>query len=75
VTREHGYREYDRRAGTMECGRPMMGSDGWPLDAESAVELVARVVEEVDERTEEGHTILLADFLCAAWPSRWAQDQ
>jgi hypothetical protein len=53
----------------------MMDSDGWPLDAESAVNLVARVVEEVDNRSEEGGSVLLAEFLCTAWPSRWAQDQ
>jgi hypothetical protein len=52
-----------------------MESEGRPLDAVSAAALVARVVHEVDGRPEEDSAVLLSDLLCAAWPSRWAQDQ
>jgi hypothetical protein len=46
-----------------------------PLDPVSAAELVVRTVEESARRTEHDTDVLLADLLCAAWPSRSAQDQ
>jgi hypothetical protein len=52
-----------------------MDSDPAPLDAASAAALVARVVRDVDESSDEQRDILLADLLCAAWPSCSAQDQ
>ncbi len=36
---------------------------------------VALAVSEIDSRDTESDEILLADFLCAAWPSPAAQDQ
>jgi hypothetical protein len=52
-----------------------MEPDRGPLDAVSAAALVARVVEELDRNREEDMVALLSDLLCAAWPSRWAQEQ
>jgi len=52
-----------------------MENDSTPLDAASAAALVARVVRDVDEGSDEQRDILLADLLCAAWPSCTAQDQ
>ena len=62
------------RARVVQDG-PVMGPEGWPLDAASAAALVVRVVEEVEHRSEEESDVLLSDLLCAAWPSCWAQDQ
>ena len=62
------------RARTIQDG-PVMGPEGWPLDAVSAAALVVRVVEDVEHRSEEESDVLLSDLLCAAWPSCWAQDQ
>jgi hypothetical protein len=56
-------------------GEPMRGSEGRPLDPASAAELVVRVVCELDQRREAQSNALLSDLLCAAWPTRWAQDQ
>jgi hypothetical protein len=53
----------------------MMDSDHGPMDAVSAAALVARVIQDLDERREEDGAVLLSDLLCAAWPSSWAQDQ
>jgi hypothetical protein len=53
----------------------MMESDGWPLDAVSAAALVARVIREIDQNSAEHRDVLLSDLLCAAWPSRSAQNQ
>ena len=36
---------------------------------------VALAIDEIDSRDAESVEILLADFLCAAWPSPAAQDQ
>ena len=80
VTRDHRKRE------CAECTRltrrafpaspaSMMGPEGWPLDAASAAALVARVIDDVDQRKEEDSAVLLSDLLCAAWPTSWAQDQ
>jgi hypothetical protein len=46
----------------------------WPLDADSAAALVARVLADVDSSSDERRNALLADMLCAAWPTRVAQD-
>ena len=80
VSREHGYREcaeYLRLTSYVlrVPGGSMMESEGWPLDAVSAAELVVRVIDDLDHRSEEASTALLCDLLCAAWPSCWCQDQ
>ena len=46
----------------------------WPLDSDSASALVARVLAYIDSSSEERRDALLADMLCAAWPTRVAQD-
>jgi hypothetical protein len=46
----------------------------WPLDAYSAATLVARVLADIDSSSDERRNALLADMLCAAWPTRVAQD-
>lgn len=53
----------------------MMDWDSWPLDAVSAAALVSRMIDTIDESTEEDSLALLSDLLCAAWGSRVAQDQ
>jgi hypothetical protein len=50
-------------------------SDNWPLDANAVSELVARVVCAIDRSDADERDVLLGDLLCAAWPSRRAQDQ
>lgn len=52
-----------------------MDWDRWPLDAVSAAALVARVIDNIDESTEEESVALLSDLLCVAWGTRLAQDQ
>jgi hypothetical protein len=52
-----------------------MEPDSGPLDASTAAALVPRVVGELERSSEEEQVALLSDLLCAAWPSRWAQDQ
>jgi len=47
----------------------------WPLDPMSAAVLVARVVDELDETTEEQSDSLLCELLDVAWGSVWAQNQ
>ena len=37
--------------------------------------LVVRVVDEIDQRTEDEDVELLSDLLCAAWGSLKAQNQ
>jgi hypothetical protein len=49
--------------------------DPWPADAASAAAHLASVVHDVDERDDEDFYALLADFLCTAWPTQWAQRQ
>ncbi len=56
-------------------GESVMDAEDRPLDAVSAAQLVARVIEDLDRRGEQESATLLADLLCAAWPSCWAQDQ
>jgi hypothetical protein len=50
-------------------------ADSWPLDAACAAALVERIARDIDDSSNERRNILLSDFLCAAWPSRPAQDQ
>jgi hypothetical protein len=47
----------------------------WPLDPTSAAMLVARVIDDVDESSDEDRDTLLSELLCAAWGSVWAQNQ
>ena len=49
-------------------------ADPWPLDSDSASALVARVLDDIDGSSDERREALLADMLCAAWPTRVAQD-
>jgi hypothetical protein len=46
----------------------------WPLDSDSASALVARMLADIDGSNQERCDALLADMLCAAWPTRVAQD-
>ena len=46
----------------------------WPLDSDSASSLVARALADIDRSCYERREALLADMLCAAWPTRVAQD-
>jgi hypothetical protein len=45
------------------------------LDPTSSVELVLRVVEDIDESTEEQRDALLVDLLYVAWGTPPAQNQ
>ncbi len=47
----------------------------WPLDPQSAAALVARVIDEVDESSEEQRDELLCELLYTAWGNIWAQNQ
>jgi hypothetical protein len=47
-------------------------ADRGPADPVSTVALAIR---EIDYSDPESREVLLADFLCAAWPSSVAQDQ
>jgi hypothetical protein len=47
-------------------------ADRWPADPTFTVSLAIR---EIDHSDAERRDALLADFLCAAWPSSAAQDQ
>jgi hypothetical protein len=53
----------------------MRDPEEWPGDASSADELVARVVRDVDETSDQQRDTLLSDLLCAAWPTHRCQDQ
>ncbi len=52
-----------------------MDPSDWPLDSVAGAELVARVVDDIDEASEEQRDALLYELLCAAWGSLWAQNQ
>jgi len=52
-----------------------MEPDGPPTDANVVAALVRSVVYDIDHRSDEEHELLLADLLCAAWPSPLGQDQ
>jgi hypothetical protein len=47
-------------------------ADRWPADPTCMVVLAVR---DIDDRDAETREILLADLLCAAWPSSTAQAQ
>ncbi|MFI5038418.1 MAG: hypothetical protein ACHQCG_00625 [Solirubrobacterales bacterium] len=53
----------------------MNPSNGSPLDPVSAVELVARVIHDIDAGDDELRDALLSELLCAAWGSVLAQRQ
>jgi hypothetical protein len=53
----------------------MRDSDREPFGPILAAALVARVIAEVDKHSIEHRDELLLDLMCAAWPSRLAQDQ
>jgi len=52
-----------------------MEPDVWPLTPISAAALVARVVDDIDEMTDEQRDELLGDLLSVAWGEFWAQNQ
>jgi hypothetical protein len=52
-----------------------MEPDIWPLDSKAAAALVVRVIDDIDESSEERCDLLLASLLCAAWGSLRAQNQ
>jgi hypothetical protein len=62
----------EEMSGAME--RQQGPGDSWPPDAASAVALVARIKSDIEDGSDESREILLADLLCAAWPSGPAQD-
>jgi hypothetical protein len=51
----------------------MNPSNGSPLDPISAVELVARVISDIDASDDELRNTLLSELLCAAWGNALAQ--
>jgi hypothetical protein len=55
--------------------RLMKDFDREPFGPVLAAALVARVIAEVDKHSIEHRDELLLDLMCAAWPSRLAQDQ
>ena len=64
----HVYEQID-----MEDARGKSGSG--QLDIESAAALVTRTIAAIDSRDDRRRFALLDDFLCAAWPTWWAQSQ
>jgi hypothetical protein len=52
-----------------------MESDSGPLDGVVTPALVAKAIEEIDQSSEVDCDVLLATLLCAAWPTRPAQNQ
>ncbi len=52
-----------------------MEPNDWPLDSVNAVALVARVIDDIDQSSDEQCDLLLFELLCAAWGSVWAQNQ
>jgi hypothetical protein len=54
--------------------RPPEFANTWPLDSDSATALITRVLGDIDSSSAERRDALLADLLCAAWPTRVAQD-
>jgi hypothetical protein len=50
-------------------------SEPWPTDATAAAALLAAVLRETDRRSDRDEDALLAEFLCAAWPTHWSQRQ
>jgi hypothetical protein len=47
----------------------------WPTDEAAAAVLLALVVRDMDERDEWEQEALLAELLCAGWPTHLAQRQ
>ena len=47
----------------------------WPGDAATAAALLAILVRDMDQRSEWQGEALLAELLCAAWPTHLAQRQ
>src|SRR5271166_371008 len=60
---------------TRTAGGGVMEPNIWPLDPMSAAALVTRIIEDIDASTDGERDDLLADLLCAAWGSIWAQNQ
>jgi hypothetical protein len=55
--------------------RQQGSAESWPLGEERATALIARVTREIEVSSDEHRELLLCDLVCAAWPSRRAQDQ
>lgn len=51
-----------------------MEASEWPLDPQAAATLVLQVIDDIDASDDERRACLLADLLCAAWPSQLAQN-
>jgi phytoene/squalene synthetase len=47
----------------------------WPTDAATAAALLAALIREIDRCSDHEADALLAELLCAAWPTHWAQRQ
>jgi hypothetical protein len=62
-----------REIGEMERDRGDTGVP--PVDVASAADLVRRAVCVIDENGAADSELLLADLLCAAWPTPVAQSQ
>ena len=52
-----------------------MKPEPWPKDAASSTARLAEVIRDIDKRRFLDREALLADFLCIAWPTIWAQAQ
>ncbi len=52
-----------------------MEHDSGPPDAAATSERVRRVIDELDNTSEEDSLTLLSELLCAAWGSLAAQNQ
>jgi hypothetical protein len=52
-----------------------MEPNEWLLDADAAVALVQRVIDDIDEGGEDAGDALLCELLYVAWGSLWAQNQ
>jgi hypothetical protein len=53
----------------------VMEHEDSPLGARTSIELIERLILDVDLRTEQDRSVLLSDLLCAVWPSESCQDQ
>ncbi len=53
----------------------MMQFDRSSRDAYSTAAVVARIVRDIDRRDDEHRDVLIADLLCAAWPTQRTQDR
>ena len=60
----------------MPLGGDVMEPNNWPLDGVSGAELVVRVLDSIDDASDdEQRAVLLSDLLSAAWGSVLAQKQ